>query len=69
MENKPTFQTTIAKEITLEGVGIHTGKNVVLTFKPAVSNTGYIFKRTDLEVNQLLKPTCNMSQTHKEVPI
>ncbi|MDG1386678.1 MAG: bifunctional UDP-3-O-[3-hydroxymyristoyl] N-acetylglucosamine deacetylase/3-hydroxyacyl-ACP dehydratase [Flavobacteriaceae bacterium] len=49
MENKPTFQTTIAKEITLEGVGIHTGKNVVLTFKPATSNTGYIFKRTDLE--------------------
>ena len=49
MENKPTFQTTIAKEITLEGVGIHTGKNVVLTFKPAASNTGYIFKRTDLK--------------------
>ena len=49
MENKPTFQTTIAKEITLEGVGIHTGKNVVLTFKPAASNIGYIFKRTDLE--------------------
>ena len=49
MENKPTFQTTIAKEITLEGVGLHTGKNVVLTFKPASSNTGYIFKRTDLD--------------------
>ena len=49
MENKPTFQTTIAKEITLEGVGLHTGKNVVLTFKPATSNTGYIFKRTDLD--------------------
>ena len=49
MENKPTFQTTIAKEITLKGVGLHTGKNVVLTFKPAASNTGYIFKRTDLD--------------------
>ena len=49
MENKPTLQTTIAKEITLEGVGLHTGKNVVLTFKPAAANTGYIFKRTDLE--------------------
>ena len=22
MENKPTFQTTVAKEITLEGVGL-----------------------------------------------
>ena len=49
MENKPTFQTTIAKEITLEGVGLHTGKNVVLTFKPAAVNTGYIFRRTDLD--------------------
>ena len=49
MKNKPTFQTTIAKEITLEGVGLHTGKNVVLTFKPAAANTGYIFRRTDLD--------------------
>ena len=49
MENKCTFQTTIAKEITLEGVGLHTGKNVVLTFKPAAANTGYIFRRTDLD--------------------
>ena len=49
MENKSTFQTTIAKEITLEGVGLHTGKNVVLTFKPAAANTGYIFRRTDLD--------------------
>lgn len=49
MENKPTLQTTIAKEITLEGFGLHTGKNVILTFKPAAANTGYIFKRTDLK--------------------
>ena len=49
MENKPTFQTTIAREIILEGVGLHTGKNVVLTFKPAAANTGYIFRRTDLD--------------------
>ena len=49
MKNKPTFQTTVAKEITLEGVGLHTGKNVVLTFKPAAANTGYIFRRTDLD--------------------
>jgi len=49
MENKPTFQTTIAKDIKLEGVGLHTGKNVVLTFKPAAANTGYIFRRTDID--------------------
>ena len=49
MENKSVLQNTIAKQITLEGVGLHTGKNVVLTFKPAPANTGYVFKRTDLK--------------------
>lgn len=49
MENKPVLQTTIANKVTLEGVGLHTGKNVVLTFNQAAANTGYVFKRTDLE--------------------
>ncbi|MBW2962772.1 bifunctional UDP-3-O-[3-hydroxymyristoyl] N-acetylglucosamine deacetylase/3-hydroxyacyl-ACP dehydratase [Mesonia aestuariivivens] len=42
-------QTTIEKEVTLEGVGLHTGKEVTLTFKPAKASTGYVFKRVDLE--------------------
>ena len=46
MRNK---QTTIKSSISLEGVGIHTGKDVKLTFKPAKSNTGYIFRRMDLD--------------------
>ena len=46
MRNK---QTTIKSSISLEGVGIHTGKDVKLTFKPAKSNTGYVFKRMDLD--------------------
>ena len=49
MENKSVLQNTIANQITLEGVGLHTGKNVVLTFKPAPANTGYVFKRTDIK--------------------
>jgi len=51
MESNPTLQTTIAQEVTLEGVGLHTGENVILTFKPAPSNTGYVFVRTDLKGN------------------
>ena len=43
-----TKQTTIKKSISLQGVGIHTGNKVNLTFNPAVENTGYIFKRIDL---------------------
>lgn len=43
-----TKQTTINKSISLQGVGIHTGNEVTLTFNPAVENTGYLFKRIDL---------------------
>lgn len=42
-------QCTIKKEVTLKGVGLHTGKNVTLTFKPAPVNTGYVFKRIDMD--------------------
>lgn len=42
-------QKTIAGEVSLTGVGLHTGKNVTLTFKPADENTGMFFKRVDLE--------------------
>ena len=43
------FQTTIQKEVTLTGVGLHTGKNVTLKFAPAAANSGYKFVRYDLE--------------------
>ncbi len=42
-------QRTIEKEVSLNGVGLHTGKEVQLTFKPSGINTGIRFVRTDLE--------------------
>lgn len=42
-------QKTIHKEVSLSGVGLHTGNNVKLTFKPAPENFGYAFVRVDLE--------------------
>jgi UDP-3-O-[3-hydroxymyristoyl] N-acetylglucosamine deacetylase/3-hydroxyacyl-[acyl-carrier-protein] dehydratase len=42
-------QTTIAKEVSLKGVGLHTGKKVTLNFKPAPADFGYAFQRIDLE--------------------
>ena len=42
-------QRTIAKEIILKGVGLHTGENVTMKFMPAPENHGYAFKRIDLE--------------------
>lgn len=42
-------QTTISREISTKGVGLHTGVEVHLSLKPAPENTGYIFVRTDLD--------------------
>ncbi len=42
-------QRTIKNEVTLSGVGLHTGNNVTMTFKPAPVNNGYVFTRIDLE--------------------
>jgi len=42
-------QTTITKEISLTGVGLHTGSDVTIKFLPAAENHGYAFKRVDLE--------------------
>lgn len=43
------MQHTIAKEVTLTDIGLHSGKDVVMTLKPAAENTGIVFVRTDLE--------------------
>lgn len=43
------MQKTLQKEVTLSGIGLHTGKEVKLTIKPAKENTGFVFVRTDLE--------------------
>lgn len=52
-------QQTIKKEVSLKGVGLHTGKEVTLTFKPAPENTGYIFKRVDLENTPVVEADVN----------
>lgn len=41
-------QTTIKKEISIEGIGLHTGAKTKITFKPAPVNHGYKFIRTDV---------------------
>lgn len=52
-------QRTIAKEVSLTGVGLHTGKDVTLTFKPAEVNNGYLFKRIDLEGSPIVSADAN----------
>jgi len=41
-------QKTISKNVSICGVGLHTGEKVNLTFKPAPENYGYKFRRVDL---------------------
>lgn len=44
-------QRTIAKEVRLEGIGLHTGTQCKLKFKPAPENYGIKFIRTDTPSN------------------
>lgn len=44
-----TKQHTLKREISVSGTGLHTGKNVNITFKPAHENHGIKFKRIDIE--------------------
>lgn len=52
-------QTTISKPISLSGVGLHTGQDVKLTFKPAKADNGYTFTRVDLEGNPIIEANIN----------
>lgn len=40
-------QTTLARTAAIDGVGIHTGKNVCLRLLPAPPDTGVVFRRLD----------------------
>ncbi|MBC3758959.1 bifunctional UDP-3-O-[3-hydroxymyristoyl] N-acetylglucosamine deacetylase/3-hydroxyacyl-ACP dehydratase [Hyunsoonleella sp. SJ7] len=57
--NTEDKQKTIKKEVSLTGVGLHTGKKVTLTFKPAEPNFGLAFKRVDLEGSPVIEADAN----------
>jgi UDP-3-O-[3-hydroxymyristoyl] N-acetylglucosamine deacetylase/3-hydroxyacyl-[acyl-carrier-protein] dehydratase len=48
-------QKTIKNEVTLTGVGLHTGQEVTMTFKPAPVNNGFTFVRVDLEGHPIIE--------------
>ena len=57
------LQKTLKEDISLSGVGLHTGKKVNLTIKPAKENTGFVFVRTDLEGNPQVEADVNYVTT------
>ena len=55
-------QKTIKKIIKFEGVGLHSGKKVIMNLFPAQPNTGIIFKRSDLKnYNMIYSSVFNVS--------
>ena len=49
-------QKTIKNTISFSGIGLHTGVNVNVSIKPATPDTGIIFKRVDLNNNNIVYP-------------
>jgi UDP-3-O-[3-hydroxymyristoyl] N-acetylglucosamine deacetylase len=41
-------QRTLKNSIRASGVGLHSGKKVLMTLRPAMPDTGIVFRRTDL---------------------
>ena len=52
-------QKTIDKNISFQGIGLHSGKKVNVTLKGSDPDTGIIFKRVDLKNNNLIYPSFN----------
>ena len=52
-------QKTVKNNISLKGIGIHTGKEVHLNVLPANPNTGIVFIRKDLKKNNTIYPFYN----------
>lgn len=63
-------QKTIKSEVSLKGVGLHTGANVTLTFCPAPENHGFKFQRVDLPGQPIIDADCdNVSDTARGTTI
>jgi len=57
-------QKTLNSSVKFNGVGLHTGKEVSINILPSEPNTGILFKRIDLENNNIVIPNLyNVSNT------
>ena len=53
-------QRTILREVSIKGKSLHTGEEVNLTLKPALENTGVIFRRIDLLGKPEIQPLIDL---------
>ena len=52
-------QKTIKNSVKFEGIGLHSGKTVNICLKSSEPDTGIIFKRVDINHNNLVYPNFN----------
>lgn len=63
-------QKTIKSEVSVKGVGLHTGANVTMTFCPAPENHGFKFQRIDLPGAPVIDADCdNVTDTARGTTI
>src|SRR5690606_41573033 len=63
-------QRTIKNEVEISGVGLHTGKIVSMTIKPAPENHWFKFRRVDLEGQpEILVDADNVTDTSRGTTI
>ena len=52
-------QKTIKNKVSFSGVALHSGHNVNIVIRPAEPDCGIVFKRVDVESNNILYPNFN----------
>jgi len=58
------YQKTVVKPLTFSGIGLHSGSNSIINILPGNENCGIVFKRIDLEKNNLIEANYrNVSST------
>ena len=63
-------QRTLKKNYSFKGKGLHTGKPVNMTVKPAPANTGVVFARTDILQSPVIEAlACNVSKTDRSTSL
>ena len=63
-------QTTLAAEAIYNGIGLHSGREVHMTLKPAPADTGLVFVRTDLEGRPTIRATAaNVTSTMRATTV
>ena len=51
------YQKTVNKDVIIDGIGLHSGKQVKMRILPALPNSGIQFKRIDIQNNNIIIPS------------